>query len=307
MMPLVGNERVLESVATLLSANRFPHAIIIEGNNGTGRKTLAGYIAKAQVCESEASPCSSCRNCHLADALTHPDIVRVAPEDKKKNISVDQIRELRKTAYHTAHTADCRIFVIEQADTMNASAQNSLLKVLEEPPSKVFFILISENAENLLDTVVSRCVVLSVNSPDIETGVKYLESKGYPADSVRLHLEREQGNIGRVLEILEGSEEGDTLDIAHDYLEILLNGSTLDALICTVPLEKSRTETAKFISLLKTAITEKLKSSRDLPLTAKQLVKMHSVLEEYEPLLVTNVNLSLFFTALTAKLNECKK
>ena len=110
--PLVGNGRIKESISALVAAKRLPHAVIIEGDVGTGKRTLARYLAKIAVCESDSPPCGDCRNCHLADAGTHPDIETVAPEEKKKNINVDQIRELRTTAYHSAHTASRRVFII---------------------------------------------------------------------------------------------------------------------------------------------------------------------------------------------------
>ena len=161
--PLVGNKRAKDTVESFISSGRFPHAIIIEGEIGTGKKTLAGYLAKTALCEEPTPPCGVCRNCHLADAGPPPDIQVVAPEEKKKNIAVGQIRELRTTAYHSPHTARRRAFIIEEAETMNAASQNSLLKVLEEPPSDVVFILVTTSAKALLDTVISRCMTISLS------------------------------------------------------------------------------------------------------------------------------------------------
>ena len=305
--PLIANERVRESVDLLISTHRIPHAIIIEGDEGTGRKTLARYLAKAAVCEADLKPCCYCRNCRLADAGTHPDIETVSPEPKKKNISVEQIRALRTTSYQAAHTADCRAFIIERADTMNAASQNSLLKVLEEPPSNVVFILVCEAAKNLLETVVSRCVVFSLHPPSINEGVKLLKQRGYSEDDAAFILKQEYGNIGKTIKRLDGDLGSVGIDTARDFFESINRGSAIEALLSVTVLEKDRAETAKFVAALKETILENFKKSRSYTMVAKELADFHSVICELEPLLNTNINLSLFFTALTSKLLSVKK
>lgn len=305
--PLIANERVKESVDLLISTRRIPHAIIIEGDEGTGRKTLARYLAKAAVCEADQKPCCSCRNCHLADAGTHPDIETVSLEPKKKNIAVEQIRALRTTSYQAAHTADCRAFIIESADTMNAASQNSLLKVLEEPPSNVVFILVAEAAKNLLETVVSRCVVFSLFPPSVHEGIKLLKHRGFPERDAAYILEQENGNIGKAIKRLDGDLGSAGIDAAHDFFEAINRGAALDALLSVTALEKDRAETAKFVTALKEAISENFKKSRSYTTVARELADFHSVICELEPLLNTNINLSLFFTALTSKLLSVKK
>ena len=175
--PLAGNARIRGALTAAIESGRLPHAILIEGDKGTGRHTLAAFTARAAVCEGENKPCGECRGCRLEHAGTHPDIWTVAPEDGKKNITVAQIRSLRSEAYVKPHMSARRVFIIDMADTMNEQAQNALLKVLEEPPGSVLFILIAENKAALLDTVISRCTVLSLSPPEISEAEKYL---GYP-------------------------------------------------------------------------------------------------------------------------------
>ena len=143
--PLVGCERLRDSILALISSDRMPHAIIIEGEDGTGKHTLAKFLAKAFVCRNENKPCFACRDCHLADVGTHPDIEWIAPEEKKKSVSVDKVRAMKALSYTSAHTSDGRVFIIEKADTMNSASSNTLLKVLEEPPSKLLYILLCES------------------------------------------------------------------------------------------------------------------------------------------------------------------
>lgn len=305
--PLVGNKRIKDSIDALISSDRLPHAVIIEGECGTGKRTLAQYLAKVAVCDSEHPPCFSCRSCHLADAGTHPDIETVMPEDKKKNITVEQIRKLRTTAYHSAHTSKRRAFIIEQADTMNMGSQNSLLKVLEEPPSDVLFILIATSAERLLDTVVSRCVTLSLFPPTLEEGVSVLRRvHGISDDEARHLLTEEKNNIGKVLDRISDSSDSIGRSAAHDFLSAIEQNSPLNAMLTTVILEKDRPETAKFTEELGELLINKIKKSGSMTETAREYTDMYTVLSELSPTLNTNINLSLFYTALISKLMAIK-
>lgn len=302
IFPLKGNERIKESLGSIIESGRFPHAIIIEGDIGTGKRTLARFIAKTAVCEKSSS-CGNCRSCRLADAGTHPDIETVSLYDGKKSIVNEQVEALRTTAHHSAHTADRRVFIIEDADTMNARSQNSLLKVLEDPPSDVIFILIATANEKLLETVVSRCVVFSLYPPSFEDALKVLTGEfSVDDDAAKKALTLSKNNIGKALVSLKKKNTNAGIDAAHNYFDLLEKGSVLDALLVTAKLEKNRAETTKFTMALKEFIVKKTIESNGLPETSKELTRMFDVVCEMEPLLETNINLGLFFTALTSKL-----
>lgn len=298
--PLVGCERLKDSLLALISSNRMPHAIIIEGEDGTGKHTLARFIAKAFVCRNDNSPCDSCRDCHLADVGTHPDIEWIAPEEKKKSVSVEKIRTLKALSYTASHTSDGRVFIIDKADTMNAASANSLLKVLEEPPSKLLFILLCESSGKLLETVVSRCTVFSLFPVSEEVGVNYLVKEGVLEDQARMVLALEHGNLGKALAILKGNKKNPAAALAEDYLENILSGNAYGALLCTVKMEKDRPLVHDFIFELKELVCAKLKASSSLPRTAEELAKIYDVVIDAEASLVTNINLPLFFSYLTA-------
>ena len=305
--PLAGNRRIRETVEALISSKRLPHAVIIEGEAGTGKRTLARYLAKVAVCDAELPPCCVCRNCHLADTGTHPDIEVVAPEEKKKNIAVDQIRNLRTTAYHSAHSAKRRAFIIESADTMNASSQNSLLKVLEEPPSDVIFILVATNSDALLDTVISRCLTLSLSIPTRAEGVEVLtRDHGADRDTALRFLEEEKNNIGKAIQRLSGKSESVGKAVAHDFFAAIQRGAPVSALIVSAPLEKDRLETELFTLELLDILTEKIKQSRGMTETAREYTDMYREASKLRETLNTNINLGLYFTALASKLCAVK-
>lgn len=112
------------------------------------------------MCEEKLA-CGVCKSCRLFDALTHPDFKLIKRDEDKKEISVDAIREIIKDISRGPIFATKKIYIIQEAEEMSTSAQNALLKTLEEPPEYALFILTCNNLERLLPTVVSRSLVLS--------------------------------------------------------------------------------------------------------------------------------------------------
>ena len=295
--PLIGNERIKDSVCAAVGENRIPHAILIEGEKGTGRHTLARYIAQSAVCAEKNPPCGKCRSCTLFKAGTHPDVVSVSPEDGKKNIAVSQIRELRSNAYIKPQIASCRVFVIDMADTMNEQSQNALLKVLEEPPGAAVFILVAESKAALLDTVLSRCTVLSLSLPESGAAADYLtETAGCDRKTAVSALNECGGNIGRAMEVLSGKSKKQSA--AAEFLRAALGGNGFECLCITNRLEKNRPAAEAFFKDLKLEIASEIKKSR-IVFTKKRLLRYYDGVSELEKSLVTNINLSLIFSALT--------
>ena len=144
------------------AVGRLSHAYIIEGPVKETVHALADHLARAYVCSSGDRPCGVCSNCRKAAGNVHPDIIRISLAEDKREIVVGQIRQLRTEAYIRPNEADRKVFIIEDAQAMNENAQNALLKVLEDGPSYLSFLLLAENAQQLLTTIRSRCETLSL-------------------------------------------------------------------------------------------------------------------------------------------------
>ena len=302
--PLAGNERIKAAVMAAVAENRLPHAILLEGDKGTGRHTLMRFLSRSAVCSNEKKPCGVCRNCHSAEIGAHPDITVTAPEDGKKNITVSQIRTLRSEAYVKPHMADRRVFVIDRADSMNEQAQNALLKVLEEPPGDIIFILIAESAAALLDTIISRCTVLSLIPPETEEAVRYLmNNTEYGEERIRQALISTGGNIGAALEAL-GGEGTVTQTAAKNFARLLLSGNEAEMLKITAQFEKSRVSADEFLKELKLAVAAEIKENLRNIHSAKALSFFYDSISEFEDSLKTNINLSLLFCALVCRAAE---
>lgn len=131
-------------------------------------------LAEALICPNPLAfnqPCGICRDCQKAKKRVHPDIITISRQmdekgKQKREIYVDQIREIISDSAVLPNEASKKVYIIRDAGTMNTAAQNALLKVLEEPPYFVAFILVAESAGTLLETVRSRCVMLYCNAEE---------------------------------------------------------------------------------------------------------------------------------------------
>lgn len=163
----IGNANTIQAITQLLQQRRMPAAIILEGPVHSGRKNLAHIIGAALLCE-EGIPCGECNSCRKVFFTGHPDVSVVLPEKGKANISVEQIRTVRSDAFVRPVEGKAKIYIL--AGSMNLAAQNALLKVLEEPPAGVYFLLICEHRNELLETVLSRATAFSLEGASDQEG-----------------------------------------------------------------------------------------------------------------------------------------
>lgn len=144
------------------------HAYLISSSARADAVRAAKMLAGAAVClAGHDVPCGVCRGCRKAASGSHPDIIPVVRQtdrngNLRRELTVDQIRELAADAQVLPNEAERKVYIIEEAELMNLNAQNAALKLLEEPPATVIFVLCAVNSNQLLETVRSRCLTLSV-------------------------------------------------------------------------------------------------------------------------------------------------
>ena len=153
--------------AAAKNGGKLLHAYIVTGGSAASREERAKRIAMGAVCEKGGmDPCGVCSHCRKAAKNFHPDIIFVDKHEDKSEFTVDIIRTVRSEAYIMPNEADRKVYIIRGADIMNKEAQNAILKILEEPPSFVVFLILAENPASLLPTVRSRCAVISVKAEE---------------------------------------------------------------------------------------------------------------------------------------------
>lgn len=198
---VVGHKDILKYISSAVENNRVSHAYILNGERGSGKKMLANLFAMTLLCETgDNEPCGKCYSCKQAESGNHPDIIRVTHE-KPNSISVDDIRtQVNNTVDIKPYQGPYKVYIIPQADMMTPQAQNAILKTIEEPPSYAVFLLLTENAETLLPTINSRCVMLKLRNIKDTLIKKYLmenlEIPDYKADMCTAFA---QGNMGRAI------------------------------------------------------------------------------------------------------------
>ncbi|MFJ5717985.1 DNA polymerase III subunit delta' [Neobacillus sp. NPDC093127] len=170
---------VLRMVKNSLVKNRVAHAYLFEGMKGTGKKEIGLLFTKALFCESLIDgykPCETCHNCRRITSGNHPDVHIVEPDGL--SIKVDQIRNLQAEFSKKGVESLKKVYLISGADKMSVSASNSLLKFLEEPSAETVAILLSEQPQQMLPTILSRCQILTFQPLPPQVMIKQLVENG---------------------------------------------------------------------------------------------------------------------------------
>lgn len=204
---VVGHKDIINYIRNAVQEDRVSHAYILNGERGSGKKMLAGLFAATLLCEKKGpDPCNVCHSCRQAESGNHPDIIRVTHE-KPNTISVDDIRkQVNEDIMIKPYQGPYKIYIIAEADLMTVQAQNALLKTIEEPPAYAVIFLLTENAEALLPTITSRCVMLKLRNIKDTLIRRYLmENMQVPDYKADMCTAFAQGNMGRAI-MLANSE-----------------------------------------------------------------------------------------------------
>lgn len=209
---LAGNERLKEQLSRQEQGRGLSHAYMISGPAGSGRHVLARQLTAAMLCASPGGdrPCGKCGACTKVRRGLHPDVSVISGPGEGKPITVEQIRTLRADAYVRPNEGNRKVYLLEDADQMNASAQNAMLKLLEEGPPYAVFLLLARNSGGLLQTVRSRCEELALSPLSPRECQVWLSARfpDRPEEEVRRAALDCQGILGRAVEQLEHGEAG---------------------------------------------------------------------------------------------------
>ena len=210
-----GHEKQIHVLRQTITGNRIPHAYLFYGMAGVGKRSTAQVFAKAVNCETgEGDACGCCSSCIKADHGNHPDLKIVEPSGQ--SIRIQDIRDIQHQIAFRPLDGGRRVFILIDAEKMNSTAANALLKTLEEPTRSNILILISSRPYQLPLTVLSRCQPLRFNPLGRETVERYLRERlRVPADPARLLAASSGGSIGRAIEM----NDEDYLSLRNQVLE----------------------------------------------------------------------------------------
>ncbi len=217
--------------------DKLPHALLLRGRLGIGKHDFAVNLSHALLCQQSKNnqpSCGVCASCQWLKEGAHPDFKLIAPEDeiagegdsrkkatKKSQITVAQIRQLYDYLSLTTHqVGGLRIILISPAEALNLASANALLKMLEEPPENTIFMLVTNQSQRLLPTIISRCQVLDLPIPSSQDAIEWLESQG--VEKAEVALEYAGGAPLAAVKVAEQIAENDKI------IKQLAQGSRLD-------------------------------------------------------------------------------
>lgn len=227
---VVGQQHVTETLRRQVETGRLSHAYLFVGTRGTGKTTCAKILAKAANCEHPVNgdPCNECPSCRGIDSGA---ILDVEEMDAASNNSVDNIRALRDEAVFTPASVRKRVYIVDEVHMLSASAFNALLKILEEPPAHLIFILATTELRKVPATILSRCQRFSfrrISPEDVKARLMYVaEQEGIDLrpEAADMLSRLADGSMRDALSLLDQCAMGETVDEERVLSAIGLAGS----------------------------------------------------------------------------------
>ena len=217
---VVGQDEIIEHLQNSIRHDKVSHAYLFSGQQGSGKKLMANLFAMTLQCEEKGiEPCMKCSSCKKALAKSHPDIITLI-RAKQNSIGVDEVREqIVENASIRPYQGPYKIYLISDAQMMTPQAQNALLKTIEEPPAYAMILLMTDNPEALLPTVLSRCVELRLKPVGDRLIREYLKERLHlPEYQAGIQASFAQGSIGKALEL---SDDEVFSELTQEAVQIL--------------------------------------------------------------------------------------
>lgn len=302
------NKRAQETLAAFVNGGRFPHALLLEGPEGSGRRTFAREIAAALFCRGEHKPCGSCNQCRKVLGQNHPDVEYYGGDGSRRSFHIDTIRQLRQNAWLLPGEAPCRVCVLCGAENMTDQAQNALLKILEEPPEHTVFILTAENRAMLLPTILSRVQTIRLEPLTPAEILPVLRERCPDQPGEKLEWAAETADtIGQALALLADESLQKHAQLAQRMLELLCNGSEYDLLTAVEPVSRKREDLLEVCTQLRQLLTAELTraaSGGESRFSTRRITRMLEALDDLLPRVQQNGNTLLLSTLLALRLSQ---
>ncbi len=227
---VVGQQHITETLKNQVRTGRLSHAYLFIGTRGTGKTTCARILAKAVNCEHpvDGNPCGVCPACR---GISDGSVLDVVELDAASNNGVDNVRALREEAVFTPASVRKRVYIIDEVHMLSASAFNALLKILEEPPEHLMFILATTELQKVPATILSRCQRHSfrrIDTPDIAEYLEYIakqESFKLSHEAAELIARLADGGVRDALSLLDQCSASATIDLEAVYSAMGLAGN----------------------------------------------------------------------------------
>ncbi|MGN0613657.1 MAG: DNA polymerase III subunit delta' [Porcipelethomonas sp.] len=249
---IYGNEFAMQTFSSMFKSGRIPHSFLIFGEKGIGKKILAEYLAAALLCETgNGVPCGQCHSCKIAGKKIHPDIIHPEQSGKLNTYTIETCRHVCSDAYIAPNNGSAKVYIFADADNIQLPAQNSLLKIVEEPPDFVYFIFTAMSRDAFLPTILSRvtCIGASLCSRDECAAALALE--GYEDSRISEAVEAFGGNIGMCREYIENEQLQAVTELTKRAADSIINRDEYSLLsVLSSPELKDRSMASRFLEML---------------------------------------------------------
>jgi DNA polymerase-3 subunit delta' len=236
---ILGQTAAIEALTSAYKVDRLPHGLIFAGPQGVGKGTTARALGALFLCEKPKGlePCGKCQSCTAFAAGNHPDfhviyrqLARLEKEERKaRDITADVIREfLISKAANKSVVGIGKVFVIEEADLMNTTAQNALLKTLEEPAGRTLIILLTDQPDSMLPTIRSRCRLIQFAQLDEKLVRDQLVKRGFDKESASRAASYSEGSLGLAIHWLEDGVIDRATELTQRLGKILAGGGVAE-------------------------------------------------------------------------------
>lgn len=299
------------TLTSMLSSGRVAHAFLIYGENGLGKKTLAGDFAARIVAFGGDQ-----RGVH---PRSHPDIQWVERSGVRQGYSVDTLRKLCTDAYIRPNNGDRKVYILADCDNISISAQNTLLKIVEEPPAFAHFIFTAGSKSIFLPTILSRVIAFGVTECSPEDCRRALQDNGISdAEQIDEAISAFGGNVGLCLEYLQGGELRQAVELTRQLTDFLCLGSEYGVLKTLSALEAGRGLAKNVLTLMDKVVRDSI-AAKSLPesrigcytrgserlaevYSSRKAVRLHELLTESVHALDGNANASMELSALCGRI-----
>ena len=319
-----------------------PHALLIGGPSGSGKSTYALEIAAALNCEAKNDtkqplPCRVCNNCRRIYSGSFPDVKLLQRSKDKASLGVEAVKDFREDMFLSATESDHKVYIIDDAESMTAEAQNALLKILEEPPSGVTIILLAKECDRILTTIKSRVQYIPMSRFSDEELTRCVIEK-IPEAKHLYNTDREKfagiiissdGRIGYVAELFDPKRAQDSLEEREETVNIIrsLTGrarySDIYAAASALPTKRAELSLAleRLILAVRDLIAVKYNKNAKLlffassesaeecakDLSVKRLLGIYDAINEAHDACAKNANVQNLIATLVAKLKRNSK
>lgn len=310
------NDIPKQTLVRWITDGRLPHTLLFEGESGLGKTHLARLAACGLLCSGESKPCGHCRSCNLILRDQHPDVRILSPKDEDKPYTVAALRQLVLDCYVRPNDGFAKVYILRDLDEMSEQGQNTLLKIVEEPPETVYFFLTCRSRSHVLPTILSRATILRLEPCSSELCLAAVKQR-LPQVSEEEALRCVRlcgGNLGRCLQILSDPQLSQLSQKAQEAALLICSGSEFELLSLLRTFDRKREDFLLFLEELRQlfhgvllqkvgAATQELLPEQQIrrisPLQSRQIL---AIIETVTAQVNQNVSVSLAGAQLCASL-----